>query len=110
MLRDNGPQRPQHRVSVAQRCMGVSPSPQTWHKSPHRADTGLLVFRLCLMRSSTAIGRENSAGNLSIAFHFFETFRNLFSLVRDHLFDYSGVDFSFATPQNLNLSGVFLFS
>ena len=70
----------------------------------------LLAFRLWLRIKSTVIGREKSAGNLSTAFHFFETFWELSPLDGDGLFDYSGVDFSFATPQNLNFSGVFLFS
>ena len=74
-----------------------------------RAGTGLLVSRLWLRIKFTAIGREKSAGNLSTAFHFFETFWELSSLDGDGLFDYSGVDFSFAAFQNLNLSSAFSF-
>ena len=60
------------------------------------ADTGLLVFSLWLRIKSTAIGREKSARKIIDCFYFSETFWELYPLDGERLFDYSGVNFSFA--------------
>ena len=75
-----------------------------------RVDIGLLVFRLWLRMKSTAIGRENSAGKIIDLLLFLRNILELYPLDGERLYDYSGVNFSFAAFQNLNFSRVFSFS
>ena len=76
MLRDNGPQRPQHRVSVLWRCTDAT-QPYRWVTNRLTgADTGLPVLGLRTGSRLMVIDREKNVGEPLAHFRFSALFEN----------------------------------
>ncbi|MBD5083968.1 MAG: hypothetical protein HDT33_02590 [Clostridiales bacterium] len=88
----------------------MPPAPQDGHKPPQKGRHGASCFQA--MAQDEIYGywqRQPCRKNYRLAFYFSETFWELYPLDGERLYDYSGVDFSFAAFQNLNFFRVFLF-
>ncbi|MDE6589261.1 MAG: hypothetical protein K2K53_02710, partial [Oscillospiraceae bacterium] len=88
----------------------MPPAPQDGHKPSQKGRHGASCFQTAAQDEICGYWhRKPCRKNYRLAFYFSETFWELYPLGGERLYDYSGVDFSFAAFQNLNFFRVFLF-